>query len=243
MKAEGASSGRTAVEMVRKRHEVLDDYFACIIDWKMPEMNGIETTREIRRMVGEDVPIIILSAYDWSEIEQEAREAGANAFISKPLFRSRLIRTFSHLTGEAEDSAPECDMNALKELDLKGKRALLVEDNDLNFEIAKELLEMTGLEVERAADGIEAVDAVTEGEDGLYDIIFMDIQMPRMNGYDATRAIRSLKRPYAGSVPIIAITANAFAEDIHAAKTVGMNEHIAKPFDFETLVRVLSRWL
>ncbi|MGN0905721.1 MAG: hybrid sensor histidine kinase/response regulator, partial [Bullifex sp.] len=243
MKADGASSGEKAVEMVRTRHEAHDDYFACIIDWKMPGMNGIETTRAIRRLVGADVPIIILSAYDWSEIEQEAREAGADAFISKPLFRSRLVRTFSHILGDADESSSDDGMNALKELNLRGKRALLAEDNDLNFEIAKELLELTGLEVERASDGIEAVDAVTECVDGYYDIIFMDIQMPRMNGYDATRAIRTMPRSYTRSIPIVAITANAFAEDIHAAKTVGMNEHIAKPFDFATLVRVLTRWL
>ena len=243
MKAEGVSTGREAVERVILHHEQNRQYFACIIDWKMPDMDGIATTRAIRRAVGKDVPIIIISAYDWSDIEQEARAAGANAFISKPLFRSRLARTFNILVGEDEAEEQESAVSGIGSLALSGRRALLVEDNELNAEIAEEILEMTGLEVERAVDGTEAVDMMTASEEGYYDIVFMDIQMPKMNGYDATRAIRVMNRNYCKQIPIVAMTANAFAEDVQAAKTVGMNEHIAKPLDLKSLAKTLNRWL
>lgn len=243
MKAEGVSTGTQAVEQVILHHEQKRDYFACIIDWKMPHMDGIATTRAIRKAVGKDVPIIIISAYDWSDIEQEARAAGANAFISKPLFRSRLAKTFSTLLGEENPKELDAPLATLGNIDLSDCRALLVEDNALNAEIATELLKMAGLSVEHAFDGTEAVDMMTECKDWYYDIIFMDIQMPRTNGYDATRAIRAMKRGYCQQIPIIAMTANAFAEDVQAAKTVGMNEHIAKPLDLNTLAKTLNKWL
>jgi CheY-like chemotaxis protein len=243
MRAQGVESGRSAVREVVLHHEEKRDYFACIIDWKMPDMDGIATTRAIRKEVGDDVPIIIISAYDWSDIEIEARAAGANAFISKPLFRSRLENTFSALLGEEETAGPEAPLEDLDHMDFSAYRVLLVEDNEMNAEIATEILQMTGLKVERAADGTEAVKLVSECEDGYYDLIFMDIQMPKMNGYDATRVIRSMNRGYCGRVPIIAMTANAFAEDVQAAKTVGMNEHIAKPLDLRILVNTLEKWL
>ena len=243
MKAEAVSRGAETVKKVVGRHRENRDYFACIIDWKMPDMDGIATTRAIRQAVGRDVPIIIISAYDWSDIEQEARSAGANAFISKPLFRSRLVKTFRSLVGGEEPAEEEKPFVALEEMDLTGGRVLLVEDNELNAEIAMEILKMTGLTVERVEDGIEAVDRLAECEDGRYDMIFMDIQMPRMNGYDATRAIRAMDRNYCRQVPIVAMTANAFAEDVHAAKTVGMNEHIAKPLDLNTLAKILKKWI
>ena len=243
MKADGVSTGAEAVEQVVLHHAQKRDYFACILDWKMPDMDGIATTRAIRRAVGNEVPIIIISAYDWTDIEQEALAAGANAFISKPLFRSRLARAFSALVGEEEPAEQEPSPASLEEVRLEGRRALLVEDNALNLEIAAEILEMTGLTVESATDGTEAVDRMAACEDGYYDIIFMDIQMPRMDGYDATRAIRAMNRSYCKQVPIVAMTANAFAEDVQAAKTVGMNEHIAKPLDLKTLARTLERWL
>ncbi|MGN0650312.1 MAG: response regulator [Oscillospiraceae bacterium] len=243
MKPDGVTNGAEAVEYVTVRHRKNQDYFACIIDWKMPEMDGIATTRAIRKAVGKDVPIIIISAYDWSEIEQEARAAGANAFISKPLFRSRLEKTFSTLVGEDEQTEQGAPLLDLSNMELSDKRVLLVEDNDLNAEIAEEILGMTGLAVERAADGTIAVDMMSACEDGYYDLILMDIQMPQMNGYDATRAIRALNRSYCKQIPIIAMTANAFAEDVQAAKTVGMNEHIAKPLDLKALARTLNKWL
>ena len=243
MQAEGVSTGQEAVERVVQHHEHKHDYFACIIDWKMPDMDGIATTRAIRRKVGNDVPIIIISAYDWSDIEQEARVAGANAFISKPLFRSRLAKTFNALVGEEEQTEEEILLWGLEQLDFSGRRALLVEDNELNAEIATEILKTTGLAVDYAADGTEAVDRMCGCEDGYYDIILMDIQMPRMNGYDATRAIRAMKRNYCKQIPIVAMTANAFAEDVQAAKTVGMNEHIAKPLNLNVLAKTLNKWL
>ena len=243
MKAEGVSTGAAAVEQVVLHHQQKRDYFACVIDWRMPDMDGIATTRAIRKAVGKDVPIIIISAYDWSDIEQEARTAGANAFISKPLFRSRLVKTFCSLVGNDDFEERESTFVPLEAIDLTGSRALLVEDNELNAEIAGEILEMTGLTVEHVADGVEAVDKMAECEDGYYDLVFMDIQMPRMNGYDAARAIRAMDRNYCRQVPIIAMTANAFAEDVHAAKTAGMNEHIAKPLDLNALAKILKKWI
>ena len=189
------------------------------------------------------MPIIIISAYDWSDIEQEARTAGANAFISKPLFRSRLVKAFSALVGDDDFAEQETPFVALETIDLKGSRVLLAEDNELNAEIATEILKMTGMAVEHVADGVEAVEKMAECEDGYYDMVFMDIQMPNMNGYDAARAIRAMDRNYCRQVPIIAMTANAFAEDVHAAKTAGMNEHIAKPLDLNTLARTLNKWM
>ncbi|MDD6192503.1 MAG: response regulator [Lachnospiraceae bacterium] len=209
----------------------------------MPDMDGVATISAIRKAVGDDVPIIIISAYDWSDIEQEARAAGANAFISKPLFRTRLQRTFCALLGEGEHEEMDVPWDELEALDFTGCRVLLVEDNVMNAEIGKEILSMTGLTVDCVEDGTKAVDRMKECPDGYYDIVFMDIQMPKMNGYDATRAIRTMDRPYCKEVPIIAMTANAFAEDVMAAKTVGMNEHIAKPLDMEVLAKTLCRWL
>ncbi|MGM9585526.1 MAG: response regulator [Faecousia sp.] len=243
MKADGVSSGEEAVTRVLEHHRQNRDYFACILDWKMPDMDGIETTRAIRRAVGDEVPIIIISAYDWSDIEQEARAAGANAFISKPLFRSRLAKTFDTLVGKEEPSQAATPLVELGQLNLQGRRALLAEDNALNAEIAAEFMAMAGLTVDFAVDGMEAVDRVSQNPDGYYDIIFMDIQMPRMNGYDATRAIRAMNRSYCRQIPIVAMTANAFAEDVQAAKTVGMNEHIAKPLDLGVLAKTLHKWL
>ncbi|MGN0583986.1 MAG: response regulator [Ruminococcus sp.] len=243
MNADGVSTGKEAVEYVIDHHCRKRDYFACIIDWKMPDMDGIETTRAIRKAVGDEVPIIIISAYDWSDIEQTARSAGANAFISKPLFRSKLADTFNSLVSEGTSNGDEDPLASLENMDLTGHRILLVEDNDLNYEIAAEILKMTGVSVERAEDGAKAVDMISSCSDGYYDIIFMDIQMPVMNGYDATRVIRSMNRDYCRQVPIVAMTANAFAEDVQAAKTAGMNEHIAKPLDLNILARTLDRWI
>ena len=189
------------------------------------------------------MPIIIISAYDWSDIEQEARAAGANAFISKPMFRSRLVKTFCTLMDEEVQQESVMAMDDLASMELSGYRALLVEDNELNVEVATVILEMTGLSVERVSDGTEAVDRMNDCEDGYYDIVFMDIQMPKMNGYDATRAIRAMNRNYCRQVPIVAMTANAFAEDVQAAKTVGMNGHIAKPLELKALLAVLQKWL
>ena len=244
MQVEGVLSGEAAVERVSARHHAQQDYNAVILDWKMPGMDGVETARAIRSEVGDDIPIIILSAYDWSDIEAEARAAGVNAFVSKPLFKSRLERIFNDLIDEkTEMETGNSPLMDLENMDLSAYRCLLVEDNELNAEIAQEILQETGMQVEHVWDGAEAVEAVTKAEDGKYDLIFMDIQMPKMNGYDATRAIRASKRKYCKTVPIIAMTANAFAEDVQAARTSGMNEHIAKPVDLKALARIMDKWL
>lgn len=242
MKGEWVLTGQEAVACTVEHHQNGNDFFAVILDWKMPGMDGIETTRQIRKRVGKHVPIIIISAYDWSDIELEARAAGANAFISKPFFKSRMVHLFHELIGgEKEEKISE--LSALTQEDFTGKRALLVEDNALNAEIAEEILNMTGLTVEFARDGKEALDIMTRIEDDYFSVVFMDIQMPIMNGYEASRAIRALPRDYTKSVPIIAMTANAFAEDVAAAKNAGMNEHIAKPLDFRQLLTTLKKWI
>jgi len=235
--------GEDAVKYVVARHEADDDFFAVILDWKMPGMDGVAVTREIRRQVGEDVPIIIISAYDWSEIEVSARAAGANAFLSKPLFKSKMVYLFEQILGNEKHLQSLSALNAIQKDNFSGKRALLVEDNELNAEIAGEILGMAGLEIAYAKDGKEAFDKMAEAEAGYYDIVFMDIQMPIMDGYEATRAIRSLPGDYPRRVPIIAMTANAFMRDVQACKAAGMDEHIAKPLDLEHLFKVLNRWL
>ena len=243
MKGEWVTSGKSAVEKVMIRHNNGEDYFAVILDWKMPEMDGIQVTREIRRQIGPDVPIIIISAYDWSDIELEARAAGADAFISKPLFKSRLARVFHEMILGDDKSNTENDIDNLKKSDFSGKRVLLAEDNELNTEIAVELLEMTGLTVECAENGRIAADKFAASEQGYYDLIFMDIQMPIMNGNEAARAIRALDHRDAKSIPIVAMTANAFNDDVQASMNAGMNEHISKPLDLKILVKTLNKWL
>ena len=235
-------TGKEAVERCYARHETNSDYFAVILDWKMPKMDGIATARKIRERVGEDVMIIILTSFDFSEIEEEARAAGVNAFMAKPLFRSRLTATLRQFTsGKKEENARNYLEDFAKE-NYAGKRILLVEDNELNREIATEIIGMTGVTIDSAENGKIAVEKVMEAPEKWYDLIFMDIQMPIMNGYEATAAIRALAGSR-GKVPIIAMTANAFAEDVQLAKNTGMNEHIAKPLDLNKLNDVLKRWL
>ena len=235
-------TGKEAVERCYARHETNSDYFAVILDWKMPEMDGIATARKIRERVGEDVMIIILTSFDFSEIEEEARAAGVNAFMAKPLFRSRLTATLRQFTsGKKEENARNYLEDFAKE-NYAGKRILLVEDNELNREIATEIIGMTGVTIDSAENGKIAVEKVMEAPEKWYDLILMDIQMPIMNGYEATAAIRALAGSR-GKVPIIAMTANAFAEDVQLAKNTGMNEHIAKPLDLNKLNDVLKRWL
>ncbi len=243
MLSEYALCGEDAVKRVIRRHEAEDDFFAVILDWKMPGMDGMEVTREIRSKVGRDVPIIIISAYDWSEIEVSARAAGANAFLSKPLFKSKMVYLFKEILGNEKHLQSLPALQAIRREDFSGKRALLVEDNELNMEIAGEILGAAGLEVEYARDGKEALDKMSQAEAGDYDIVFMDIQMPIMDGYEATRAIRALPGDYPRSVPIVAMTANAFMGDVQACKAAGMDEHIAKPLDLDHLYKVLNRWL
>lgn len=234
--------GKGAVERCAARHKTGRDYFAVILDWKMPEMDGIATARRIRECVGEDVTIIILSSFEFSEIEEEARAAGVDAFIAKPLFRSRLTATLRQFTSGKKEKNARNYLEDFAKTDYTGKRLLLVEDNDLNREIATEILGMTGVTVETAENGKSAVEKVAAAPENWYSLVLMDIQMPVMNGYEATAAIRSLPGSR-GKVPIIAMTANAFAEDVQLAKNTGMNEHIAKPLDLNKLNDVLKQWL
>ena len=235
-------SGREAVECCYARHELKDDYFAVILDWKMPDMDGIETARQIRKRIGKEITIIVLTSYEFSEIEEEAKAAGIDAFIAKPLFRSRLTATLRQFTSGRKEKTARNYLEKLSESDYTGKRILLVEDNELNREIGGEILQMTGAEVETAENGKIAVEKVEASPKGSYDLIFMDIQMPVMNGYEATAAIRSLPGEK-GKLPIVAMTANAFAEDVQLAKNTGMNGHIAKPLDMNKLNDVLENWL
>lgn len=240
MKGSYALSGAEAVEEVSTAHDTGNDYFACLIDWKMPSMDGIETTRRIRAVVGPDVPIIIISAYEWADIEEEARLAGADGFITKPLFKSRLRAALTEIPKTLKSGGEIHELDGFVEQDFTGKRVLLVEDNDLNREIATEIIKMTGAEVDCAVDGGMAVDVFKAAEPDTFDMIFMDIQMPIMNGYEATRAIRALDRADAATVPIIALTANAFIEDIEAAHDAGMNAHLSKPIDYDKLLAVME---
>ena len=235
-------TGKGAVERCAARHKTGRDYFAVILDWKMPEMDGIATARRIRECVGEDVTIIILTSFEFSEIEEEARAAGVDAFMAKPLFRSRLTATLRQFTSGKKEKNARNYLEDFAKTDYTGKRLLLVEDNDLNREIATEILGMTGVTVETAENGKIAVEKVAAAPEHWYSLVLMDIQMPVMNGYEATAAIRSLPGSR-GKVPIIAMTANAFAEDVQLAKNTGMNEHIAKPLDLNKLNDVLKQWL
>lgn len=241
LKSEWVLSGKEAVQRIQQTNQTGEDFFAVILDWKMPEMDGIQTAKAIRQEVGPDVPIIILTAYDWSNIEAEARAAGVNEFISKPLFKSRLVYLFRKLVGE-EKKEESLASAASTEMDFQGRRILLVEDNELNREIAEEIIGSTGIQVESAGDGKQALDRFMEVEEDYYDLILMDIQMPVMNGYEATKAIRKVERADATRIPIIAMTANAFTEDVIASKEAGMNEHITKPLNIDQLMDCMARW-
>ena len=235
-------SGSEAIEKVRQHHLAEKEYFAVIIDLKMPQMNGIETTRQIRRFVGADVPIIILSAYDLEEYEAEAKEVKANGFITKPLYKSKLLQVLRSFLDEGDQPEPIRPFK-LSNVDYSGKRILLVEDNELNREIAVEIIGSTGITIDTAINGLDAVHKVAQSEEGFYQIILMDIQMPIMDGYEATRQIRSLQQRDIAHMPIIAMTANAFSEDVTNAIKAGMNYHLAKPIDIGALMGILSKYL
>lgn len=242
MCGEWVLSGEAAVMRTQVACEEGSDFFAVILDWKMPGMDGIETARKIRGLLGDDVPIIILSAYDWSEVEEEARAAGINGFISKPLFKSRLVYMFKQFIGDFENMK-STEKSSGEQRDFSNKRILLVEDNDLNREIAVEIIGETGVSIECAVNGQEAVQMYEDHEDNYYDLIFMDIQMPIMDGYTAVGRIRQSDKGDAADIPIVAMTANAFSDDIVQSKRSGMNEHITKPLDIEELMRCMEKWL
>jgi len=236
VRAEWTLDGESAVQIVKQHHAVHNDYHIILLDWKLPGMDGIKTARELRKQLGNDVPILLISAYDCSEIEDEAREAGVNGFLTKPLFRSTL---YYGLKPFAVSSA-EPVVEEKKEVDFSGNRILLAEDNELNWEIASVLLQSLGLELDWAENGQICVDMFKKSPVGYYDAVLMDIRMPVKDGYEATDIIRSMDRADA-SLPIIAMTADAFYEDIQKCLDHGMNAHIAKPIDITEISRVLNK--
>ncbi len=234
---EQASGGLAAIGMIEHRHLSGRNYNVVLIDWKMPEVDGLETIKKIRSEINSQVPILLISAYDWSDIEDKARNAGANGFITKPLFRSTLYDKINDLMGKNSSvSEPEDDYS-----DLQGLNILVAEDNDINWEIISAMLSMFGITSERAENGKVCVDMMSEATEGRYKLIFMDVQMPEMNGLDATRAIRKLENTWASSIPIVAMTADAFSENITECLDAGMNGHIAKPIDVKLVIKEIRR--
>ena len=241
MRAEWTLSGKEAVLRARQSIEMSDVYHAYIIDWRLPDMNGIEVTRQIRSL-HDDTPIIILTAYDWSDIEVEAKAAGVTAFCSKPMFPSDLRETLMSALGQKQTDAAQ-ELLPQKDADFKGRQILLVEDNELNREIAQEILREYGFRVDTAENGAVAVEKVSTAAPGSYDLVLMDIQMPVMDGYTATRQIRALENPALAGVPILAMTANAFDEDRRRAMESGMNGFLSKPIVIGDLVQELHKIL
>ena len=238
--AEWAFDGETALEKIEEHYKKHDDYQIILLDWKLPGIDGIETARKIHKLIGDNVPIILISAYDWSEIEDEAKEAGVMGFISKPLFKSTLYYGLRPYADEKSNDTA-ADVIEDEKSGLKGMRVLVAEDNELNWEIAKELLsEELGLEMELAENGQICVEKFAKSEVGYYKAILMDVRMPVMNGLEATKAIRSLDRPDS-SLPIIAMTADAFSEDIKRCIDSGMNSHVAKPIDVKEIEKILDK--
>lgn len=237
MQPDWTVSGKEAVLRAQDAAELNDEYQVYIIDYLMPDMNGIETVRRIRKVIREDVPIIVLTAYDWTVFEKEAREAGVTAFVAKPIFMSELRSVLTKPVPAEPQKMEEAELPS----DYAGKRILLVEDNELNREIASTLLTEAGMEIDCAEDGIEAVNIINEAPEDKYDLVLMDIQMPRMDGYTATREIRTLANNRKANIPIVAMTANAFEEDRRKAFECGMNGHIVKPFDLNVIGKTFSQ--
>ncbi len=236
--AEWRSSGAEAVARVKETHREGRDIDLCLVDWKMPDMDGVEVTRRIRREVGDDVPIVMISAYDVSEVEEEARAAGVNGFLPKPLYRSSVYAAVkAALEHRGQPSGAGEEKPAGKPLE--GLRLLVAEDNALNQEIAATLLRMNGAVVDCVEDGRQALDAFLASRPGDYDAILMDVQMPVMDGHEAATRIRASSHPQARTVPIVATTANAFSDDISAALAAGMNAHVSKPLDVAQLCKTL----
>ena len=236
VRAEWVDSGRKAVDRVRNFWEEGRFYDMILIDWKMPEMDGIETARQIRRIVGPEVTIIIMTAYDWISIEHEAKLAGVNLLMSKPMFKSSLVSAFSTALGEKEEQEQQEDAD---DFDFTGKRILLAEDNQINTEVAVMLLESKGFQVDTAENGLRALEMFSKSETGYYDAILMDIRMPLMDGLTSSANIRHLSNADAETIPILAMTANAFDEDIEKSKAAGMNAHLAKPIEPNRLYQTL----
>lgn len=238
IKADWAMSGEQAVEMVAKHHQMRDDYEIILLDWKLPGMDGLLVARQIRQIIGMDMPIILISAYDWGEFETDARAAGINGFIAKPLFKSTLFYGLKRYMG-----VEEMQDEAEKDMDLSGCHILVAEDNELNWEILKELLSDLGMHLEWAENGKICLEKFQKSEQGCFDAILMDVRMPEMNGYESTRAIRALDHPDAQTIPIIAMTADAFSEDIKRCMESGMNAHTAKPINLTEMISLLKKYI
>lgn len=238
MRPDWTNYGKEAVVRAKDAMDNADEFKAYIIDWQLPDLNGIETVRRIRKFISDDTPIFILTAYDWTDIEEEAREAGVTAFCSKPLFMSELRNLMATPFRKDEKNSAEKAMP-----NFGGKRVLLAEDNEMNQIIAEAILTEVGLDVDIASDGEIAVEKMKEHPAGYYDIILMDIQMPRMDGYTAARLIRSLDEPEKSKVPIVAVTANAFEEDRKIALEAGMDGHLAKPYDIPKMMDTIKNLL
>ncbi|MBP3361269.1 MAG: response regulator [Clostridia bacterium] len=238
IRSEWVLNGEDAVKMASRHHREHNDYHVILLDWQLPDMDGIQTARELRRQLGDDVPILLMSAYDWSEIEEEARAAGISGFLMKPLFRSTLFYGLKPYM-DVEDVQPVREESTIKFSD---RRVLVAEDNELNWEIANELLSDLGLELEWAENGEVCTEMFRSSEPGYYDAVLMDIRMPIMDGYKATDTIRAMNRPDA-SLPIIAMTADAYSDDIQRCLSHGMNAHVAKPIDIDEVVRILKKYM
>ncbi len=237
LNAEQAGSGFEALGLIKHREGTGKNYDIVIVDLKMPDIDGIETIRRIRSEVKSSVPILLISAYAWSDVEEEAKEAGVSGFLTKPLFRSTLYDKISEILGtKAESKEIESDYS-----DLEGMNILVAEDNDINWEIVSALLAMYGITTERAENGAIALEKIKNSAEGAYSLVFMDIQMPEMNGLEATRAIRALEGHWAQSIPIVAMTADAFSENVTECLNAGMNGHIAKPIDIKLVIKVIQK--
>ncbi len=242
--AEWTTNGKKAVEMIEERNKRNENYRIVLIDWKMPYMDGIETIKEIRRRVGKKIPVFLISAYDWNDVEQALGPVDdIEGFISKPLFKSTLYQHLKHYANPgAEDALSGQDEAEDGEVSFGGKNVLLAEDIDLNWEIAYEILSEFNINLERAVNGKDCVEIFEKSEPGYYSAILMDIRMPVMNGYDATKAIRaSVHADHA--LPIIAMTADAFSDDARHCLECGMDAHITKPIDIQECKRILSKYL
>lgn len=236
---EWVDSGRKAIDKVTAKWKSKESFDLVLLDWKMPDMDGIETAREIRRIVGPDITIIIMTAYDWASIEHEAKLAGVNLLMSKPMFKSSLMSAFEKVFGDKKEGEHE---DIVTNFDFTGKRVLLAEDHPLNVEVATKLLEHRGFAVEHAENGLRALEMFTTTPVGYYDAILMDIRMPQMDGLQAASNIRHCRKKDAKTVPIIAMTANAFEDDIEKSMAAGMNAHLAKPIEPDVLYSTLAQW-
>ncbi len=243
MRPDWTNYGKGAVIRAKDALDHADEFRVYIIDWQMPDLNGIETVRRIRKVIGDSAPIIILTAYDWADIEAEAKAAGVTAFCSKPLFMSELRDVMIQPFLETLDKQTEEKTEVDSKTDFSGKRVLLAEDNELNQMLAENILTNVGLAVDIVSDGTDAVEKMKSVSAGYYDIILMDIQMPKMDGYEATRQIRALEDKEKSNIPIIAVTANAFEEDRQVAMDAGMNGHLAKPYDIPEIMKTLKELL